>query len=264
MATGASGTFSYRASGGGDADYYLEITWVQEYTPGNNYSDIKISAKIRRSGGNATGGTWFAWQDGGISVNGTRVISWYAKSTSGSWTYSGASVSIGSGSVRVYHTGATTVPLATTAVDWTNTSVSSASFFFPEKSETLSLHAIPQPHTLTISAGAGTTVTVNRTSSPMGAGTGVLSSGAAIYDGDVLQVSAAVGSGWELSGLTANGAAIANGGTLTVNGDVTIAATAKQLGLCYIGGVKYLCYIGGVQYKPMIGAADGSRWILLS
>lgn len=264
MATGASGTFSYRASGGGNADYYLEITWVQEYTPGNNYSDIKISAKIRRSGGNATGGTWFAWQDGGISVNGTQVIHWYEKSTSGSWTYAGATVSLGSGSVRVYHTGSTTVSLATTAVDWTNTSVSSASFFFPEKSETLSLHAIPQPHTLTISAGAGTTVTVNRTSSPMGAGTGVLSSGAAIYDGDVLQVSVAVGSGWELSGLTVNGSAISSGGSVTVSGNVAVVATAKQLGLGYIGGAKYLCYINGVQYKPMVGAADGSSWILLS
>lgn len=264
MATGASGSFSYRASGGGTADYYLEISWEQEYTPGNNYSDIKISAKIRRSGGSATGGTWFAWEDGGISVNGTQLIHWYSRSTSGSWTYAGASVGIGSGSVRVYHTDAVTVPLATTAVNWNNTSVSSASFFFPAKTETLSLNAIPQPHTLTISAVAGTTVTVNRTSSPMGAGTGVISSGAAIYDGDVLRVSVAVGSGWELSGLTANGAAIANGGTLTVSGDVTIAATGKQLGLCYIGGTKYLCYIGGVQYKPMIGAADGSKWILLS
>ncbi len=264
MATGASGSFSYRASGGGDADYYLEITWTQEYTPGNNYSDIKISAKIRRSGGNATGGTWFAWQDGGISVNGTRVISWYSKSTSGSWTYSGASVSIGSGSVRVYHTGATTITLATTAVDWTNTSVSSASFFFPEKSETLSLYAIPQAHTLTISAGTGTTVTVTRTSSPLGMGTGTLSSGAAIYDGDVLRVTAAVGSGWELSGLTVNGSAISSGGSVTVSGNVAVVATAKQLGLAYIGGAKYLCYINGVQYKPMVGAADGSKWILLS
>lgn len=264
MATGASGSFSYRASGGGDADYYLDITWRQEYTPGNNYSDVYVSATIRRSGGAATGGTWFAWQDGGISVNGTRVISWYSKSTSGSWTYSGATVSLGSGSARVYHTGETSVQLSTTAVDWENTSVSSASFFFPAKSETLALQAIPQPHTLTISAGAGTTVTVNRTSSPMGAGTGAISSGAAIYDGDVLRVSAAVGSGWELSGLTANGAAIANGGTLTVSGDVAVAATAKQLGLCYIGGAKYMCYINGVQYKPMVGAADGSKWILLS
>lgn len=264
MATGASGSFSYRASGGGDADYYLDITWRQEYTPGNNYSDVYVSATIRRSGGAATGGTWFAWQDGGISVNGTRVINWYSKSTSGSWTYSGASVSIGSGSVRVYHTGATTIPLAITAIDWENTSYSSASFSFSAKSETLSLYAIPQAHTLSISAGTGATVTVTRTSSPLGMGTGVIASGAAIYDGDVLQVSAAVGSGWELSGLTINGSAISSGGSVTVSGDVSVVATAKQLGLAYIGGVKYLCYINGVQYKPMVGAADGSKWILLS
>lgn len=340
--TGASGSFSYRGSGGGTADYTLVIDWRQEYSPGNNYSDVYLSARIDRSGGSATGGTWFAWQDGGISVNGTQVIHWYEKSTSGSWAYAGASVGIGSGSVRVYHTGATTVPLSTTAVDWNNTSVSSASFFFPAKSETLALHAIPQPNTLTISAGAGTTVTVNRTASPMGLDAGVLSSGAAIFAGDVLQITgspqtgynltgltvngepfssggsftasgnvtvaasaalktyrltlnpgdgcwitaarngAALGSGdavshfdvltisagaktgYELTGLTVNGKPFSSGGTLTVTGDVTIAATAKQLGLCYIGGVKYLCYINGVQHKPMVGAADGSKWILLS
>lgn len=264
MATGASGSFSYRASGGGDADYYLDITWRQEYTPRNNYSDVYVSATIRRSGGAATGGTWFAWQDGGISVNGTRVISWYAKSTSGSWTYAGAVVGIGSGSVRVYHTSATTASLTTTAVDWNNTSYSSASFSLSAKSETLALNAIPQAHTLSISAGTGTTVTVTRTSSPLGMGTGVIASGAAIYDGDVLRVTAAVGSGWELSGLTVNGSAISSGGSVTVSGNVSVVATAKQLGLAYIGGVKYLCYINGVQYKPMVGAADGSRWILLS
>lgn len=133
MATGASGSFSYRASGGGSADYYMDITWRQEYTSGNNYSDIKVSANIRRSGGNPTGGTWFAWQDGGISVNGTRAINWYEKSTTHSWTYSGANESLGSGSVRVYHTGATSVTLESTAIDWENTSYSSASFFFPNK-----------------------------------------------------------------------------------------------------------------------------------
>lgn len=264
MATGASGSFSYRASGGGDADYYLEISWYQEYTPGNNYSDIHVSAQIRRSGGAATGGTWFAWSDGGISINGTRVISWYEKSTSGSFPNSGATKSLGSGTVRVPHTGATTVPLVSTSVSWDNTTYSSASFFFAEKSETLSLYAIPQAHTLTISAGTGATVTVTRTSSPLGMGTGVLSSGAAIYDGDVLRVTAAVGSGWELSGLTVNGSAISSGGSVTVSGNVSVVATAKQLGLAYIGGVKYLCYINGVQYKPMVGAADGSSWILLS
>lgn len=340
--TGASGSFSYRGSGGGSADYTLVISWRQEYSPGNNYSDVSVSARIDRSGGSATGGTWFAWQDGGISVNGTQVVHWYARSTSGAWTYAGASVGIGGGTVRVYHTGATSVSLTTTAVDWDNTSVSSASFSFGAKSETLSLHEIPQTNTLTISVVAGATVTVNRTSSPLGLGTGALASGAAIFDGDVLQITGGAQTGYNLTGLTVNGAAFASGGTMTasgdvsvaagavlktytltinagtgcritaarggaalssgdaithfdvlmisavalpgyeltgltvngtefassetmtVTGDVTIAATAKQLGLCYIGGVKYLCYINGVQYKPMIGAADGSKWILLS
>lgn len=341
MATGASGSFSYRGSGGGSADYYLEISWHQEYTPGNNYSDIYLSANIRRSGGGAQGGTWFAWQTGGISVNGTQIVYWYEKSTSGGWTYDGTNIGIGSGSARVYHTNATSVSLTTTAVDWTNTTYSSASFFFPAKSETLSLYAVPQPSTLTISPGTGTTVSVNRISSPLGLSTGVLPSGASIITGDVLQITgsaqtgynftnlivngsiftnggnytvsgnvsvtssatlktyqltlnpgdngwiavtrgdtainsgstiyhfdklvilAGAKTGYELIELTVNGKSFSNGSTLTVSGNVTATAlTQQQSGLCYIGGQKYQCYINGVQYKPMIGASDGSDWIV--
>lgn len=227
MATGASGSFSYRASGGGSADYYLDITWKQEYTPGNNYSGVKVSAKIRRSGGSAQGGTWYAWSDGGISVNGSRVISWYEKTTTGSFPYSGNTQDLGSGTVRVYHTGATSVTLESTAIDWENTSYSSASFSFAAKSETLSLHAIPQPFTLTISAGTGANIGVNRTSSPTGQGTGWLSSGAAIYAGDVLQITGSADAGYAFGGLTVNGAGFSSGGSVTVSGNVTVAASAS-------------------------------------
>ena len=227
MATGASGSFSYRASGGGNADYYLDITWQQEYTPGNNYSDVKVSAKIRRSGGSAQGGTWYAWSDGGISVNGSRVISWYEKTTTGSFPYSGDTQNLGSGSVRVYHTNATSVTLESTAIDWENTSYSSASFSFAAKSETLSLQAVPQPFTLTLSAGTGANIGVNRTSSPTGQGTGWLSSGAAIYAGDVLQITGSADTGYAFGGLTVNGTGFSSGGSVTVSGNVTVAASAS-------------------------------------
>lgn len=259
MATGASGSFSYLASGGGNADYYLEISWTQEYTPGNNYSDVKISANIRRSGGNATGGTWFAWSDGGISVNGTRVISWYEKSTSHGWTYSGANESLGSGSVQVYHTNSTTILLESTAINWNNTSVSSASFFFPAKSESLSLNSITQPHTLTISPATGTSVSVNRTSSPSGQATGIINSGATIYDGDVLQITGSANTGYNFGGLIVNGSSFSSGSSITVSSDVSVSTSAavKQFVLSISAGTGTTITVNRTS-SPKQGASTGN------
>lgn len=84
------------------------------------------------------------------------------------------------------------------------------------------------PYTLTVSAGEGSTVTVNRLSSGAGA-TGVLSSGATLYHGDVLQISFGASSNYQLLTATVNGSAFTSGNTLTVTGDVSIAATAQAL-----------------------------------
>ena len=75
--------------------------------------------------------------------------------------------------------------------------------------------------TLTISAGTGSTVAVTRGGSP-------LANGAAITYGDVLTVSFAAQSGYELTAHTVNGASFASGGTHTVTGPVAVAATAAK------------------------------------
>lgn len=75
---------------------------------------------------------------------------------------------------------------------------------------------VPAAYTLTISKGTGVaSVSVTRTSG-YGA-TGTLTSGATVYDGDVLSVSATASSGYTLDSYTE---------TVTVSGNVTITVTA--------------------------------------
>ncbi len=77
---------------------------------------------------------------------------------------------------------------------------------------------------LTVSAGAGCTVTVLR-------GGTALSGGALVTYGDVLTIRLAAQEGYEAMELTVNGAAFASGGTHTVTGPVSVAGTARRLGL---------------------------------
>lgn len=84
--------------------------------------------------------------------------------------------------------------------------------------------AARRTYTLSISAGTGSTVTVRRNGA-------ALSNGAVITHGDVLTISFAAQTGYELLTHTVNGASFSSGGTHTVTGAVTVAATARRLGL---------------------------------
>lgn len=94
-------------------------------------------------------------------------------------------------------------------------------------SETVALTKNPVKYTLTLSAGTGSTITVNRTSSPnAGAATGNLSSGATIYYGDVLKITFAAETGYDLDTHTVNGTPFTSGSTHTVAAAVTVVSSA--------------------------------------
>ena len=97
---------------------------------------------------------------------------------------------------------------------------------YPDESTTVTV-ASATARSLSISAGEGASVTVNRTSSPWAA-TGALTGGT-VYDGDVLTISFSVSTGYSLSTHTVNGSSFTNGGTHTVSGDVTVVATATRI-----------------------------------
>ncbi len=96
----------------------------------------------------------------------------------------------------------------------------------PANGRTLYAKWTPYSYTLSISQGAGSTITVNRTSSTGGGSTGNLSNGATIYYGDVLKISITANTGYTIGTHTVNGSAWTSGNNHTVAGNVTVASTA--------------------------------------
>lgn len=126
-------------------------------------------------------------------------------------------------------------------------------------------------YSLKLKPDTGSTITVNRTSSPLkGAATGRLTSGAIVYHNDVLTILFVASPGYGLVTTTVNGSDFTSGNPHTVEGDVTVATTTKQLGLVYIDNgttlEAYLIYIDNGstwdQYAPYID--NGTSWDLFS
>lgn len=86
--------------------------------------------------------------------------------------------------------------------------------------------------TLSVSAGTGSAVTVNRTTSALGtslAATGNLSNGASVYKGDKLQITFTPSTNYGIGTHTVNGSTFTSGNTHTVSTNVTVVATAYLL-----------------------------------
>lgn len=82
-------------------------------------------------------------------------------------------------------------------------------------------------YSLSLTVGSNTSMTVNRTSSIYKNATlGLLSSGASIYYGDVLVISATANSGYNLTTFTVNGVSWTSGESLTVLGVVSVVTEA--------------------------------------
>ena len=101
---------------------------------------------------------------------------------------------------------------------WENGSSATDYATFYSLSATLNLQET-RSYTLTILAGTGTSITVKR-------GGTTLTNGATITHGDQLTISFSASSGYNLSTHTVNGASFTSGGTHTVSGAVSVAATA--------------------------------------
>lgn len=83
-------------------------------------------------------------------------------------------------------------------------------------------------YTLSLSAGTGSNITVNRTASGY-AGTGNLSSGARLYYNDKLKITFTPSTNYAISTHTVNGSTFSSGNTYTVTGNVSVKATAQVL-----------------------------------
>lgn len=83
-------------------------------------------------------------------------------------------------------------------------------------------------YSLSIHAGAGSTITVSRQSSDF-VNTGAVSDGDPVYTGESLKISASPQENYMVTSLTVNGSDFTSGNTYTVNGDVTVVSTAQVL-----------------------------------
>lgn len=85
-----------------------------------------------------------------------------------------------------------------------------------------------KPFSLTIQAGANSTVAVNRTSSPnQHVSTGNITSGGIVYYGDTLTITATPASGYKLVSFTINGTEYASGETSAVSQTITVTSAVS-------------------------------------
>lgn len=85
-----------------------------------------------------------------------------------------------------------------------------------------------KPFSLTVQAGANSTVTVNRTSSPnQHANTGAVTSGGIVYYGDTLTITATPASGYKLTKFTINGTEYASSQTSAVSQTITVTSAVS-------------------------------------
>lgn len=85
-----------------------------------------------------------------------------------------------------------------------------------------------KPFSLTIQAGANSTIAVNRTSSPnQHANTGAVTSGGIVYYGDTLTITATPASGYKLTKFTINGTEYASGQTSAVSQTITVTGAVS-------------------------------------
>lgn len=131
--------------------------------------------------------------------------------------------------------------------------------------------ATVQSFKLSLSSGVGSTITVNRTKSPLqGASTGNLSNGETIYYADVLMLSFSATAGYEIKEQTVNGEDFYSGDTHTVTANVTIVTITNTLGLVFIDNgttlEAYLIYIdNGESWEQYIPYVDnGTSWDMCS
>lgn len=105
-------------------------------------------------------------------------------------------------------------------------SISSGGTFTVSTNHTITTSADVISYALSIVEGAGSTITVNRESSPLkGASTGSLTNGATIYYNDVLVITVSINEGYVLKSCTLNGINFVSGSSHTVTKNVAVVST---------------------------------------
>ena len=243
METGKSSYFDLDSNKSG---FKVRVNWSETYDASTNTSVVTVDSVQFKST------TWMGftyYPDGLVKINGQTVIT--MRSGSGAhncranaldtWTYinvSGGSVATGSATIVHDEDGSKSITIELAANEYSGfyffTAGSAGSQnggapWYVLGSNTIELTTIPT-YMLSISAGAGSTITVNRTSSGYsGAGTGNIAAGTRLYYGDKLKITFSAKTNYRLLTTTVNDASFTSGNTHTVAGNVTVKSTAQVL-----------------------------------
>jgi len=215
-----SGNFSssLNTSAGSGYSRYIDVVWSSTNDTTNNKSTISWTAYARSN--DASTASYVYAKNIVVTINGepTTVIGSTAKPLY-------KDKSIGSGSVTVSHgsDGTKSVSVSITAQIYVYGATNSS------YSGTITM--LPNPvYTLSISAGTGSSVTVNRTSCGGKGSTGNLSAGTKkLCKGDKLKITFIPSTNYSITTHTVNSSTFTSGNTHTVAGDVTVVATATPL-----------------------------------
>ena len=203
------------------SNFGLYCEWSATQNKSGNYSDVTLNVYLHYSEIYVG-----ARSDSTISINGE------------SETYTAPAISHNAGTsynrllksktVRVKHDADGTKNNVSLSASWRfSGTYSGVSVGTITASATINLDAIPT-YSLSISAGTGSNITVNRTSSGYGK-TGNLSNGARLYYNDKLKITFTPSTNYTISTHTVNGSTFSSGNTYTVTSNVSVAATAQVL-----------------------------------
>lgn len=243
MAQGKTGSQTWTGSRGG---YYVRVNWSEDYDITTHTSTVTItSVEIK-------GTAWYGFRfypSGEIKINGTTVItmnsvlgthnvstdnmtSWYAIKASGGAVATGSLSGIPHGT-----DGSASFKISFSNSDGDKLGFYRTSYESGPKSWTVTdagteSHALTTLTTykLTISAGSGSSITVNRTfTNCSGAATGNLANNAVLYYNDKLKVTYSPSTNYKVTSSKLNNAAFVSGNTHVVTGNVTVSSTAQPL-----------------------------------
>lgn len=216
----ASGKFASSVYKGAGTGYYryIEVVWTSKNDTNNNESTITWEAYSRSPDSSTT--NWVKAKNIVVTINGTATT--VVGSTETRLYKDGK---LGGGSITVEHNsnGKKSINVSITAQIYTYGATNSS------YSGTITMSPNPV-YTLSMSAGTGSNITVNRTTCAGSGGTGKLSAGTKkLYYGDKLKITFTPSSNYAIDAHKVNGATFTSGNTHTVSGNVTVATTATPL-----------------------------------
>lgn len=238
MVTGLSSSFELDCT---PSQFKLRVNWAETYDASTNKSTVTISS-VEFKSSSLSGFTYYP--DGIIKVNGTPVIT--MNSTAGHYNCRASSLNswakiktssntVATGSTDIVHDADGKKSIT---IEVTGNRFSRCNFYTVNGddggsgwgctgSRTVELTVIPT-YFLSVSAGTGSIVTVNRTFSGY-ASTGNIEDGARLYCGDKLKIIFAPQSNYGILTATVNNSAFVSGNTHTVTANVAVASTAQIL-----------------------------------